>query len=42
MQKQAISAARDIGVAFGENQQPTNITWINAENKKTFKISKLQ
>jgi len=31
MQKQAISAARDIGVAFGENQQPTNITWINAD-----------
>ena len=28
MQKQAISAARDIGVAFGENHQPTNITWI--------------
>lgn len=31
MQKRAISAARDIGVAFGENQQPTNITWINAD-----------
>jgi hypothetical protein len=29
IKKQAIRAVRDIGVAFGKNQQPTNITWIN-------------
>ena len=28
MEKQAIKAIRDVGVAWGENQQPTNINWI--------------
>ena len=31
MQKRAIQAVRDVGVAFGENQQPTNIQWINMD-----------
>ena len=31
IEKASIRAARDIGVAFGENQQPTNITWINMD-----------
>jgi len=31
MQKRAIQAVRDVGVAFGENQQPTNINWINMD-----------
>lgn len=29
LEKRAINAVRDIGVAFGENQQPTNYFWIN-------------
>jgi len=29
IRKQAIKAVRDVGVAFGENQQPTNINWIS-------------
>ena len=28
LEKQAIKAVRDVGVAWGENQQPTNINWI--------------
>ena len=31
LEKQAIQAVRDVGVAFGENQQPTNISWINMD-----------
>ena len=31
IEKQAIKAVRDVGVAFGENQQPTNINWINMD-----------
>ena len=31
MQKRAIQAVRDVGVAFGENQQPTNINWTNMD-----------
>jgi hypothetical protein len=31
LEKKSIQAARDIGVAFGENQQPTNIHWINMD-----------
>jgi hypothetical protein len=31
LEKQAIKAVRDVGVAFGENQQPTNINWINMD-----------
>ena len=29
IEKNRIKAIRDIGVAFGENQQPTNINWIS-------------
>ncbi len=29
IEKAAIKAVRDVGVAFGENQQPTNINWIS-------------
>lgn len=29
LQKNSIQAIRDIGVAYGENQQPTDITWIS-------------
>jgi hypothetical protein len=29
LEKQALKAIRDVGVAFGENQQPTNINWIS-------------
>ena len=29
IKKRAIRAVRDVGVAYGRNQQPTNITWIN-------------
>jgi hypothetical protein len=28
LEKQAIRAVRDVGVAWGKNQQPTNISWI--------------
>ena len=31
LEKQAIKAVRDVGVAYGENQQPTNINWINMD-----------
>ncbi len=31
LDKSAIQAVRDVGVAFGENQQPTNIRWINMD-----------
>tara|TARA_B100000767_G_scaffold255737_1_gene262176 strand:- start:1180 stop:2271 length:1092 start_codon:yes stop_codon:yes gene_type:complete len=31
MEKQAIKAFSDVGVAFGENQQPTNMKWINMD-----------
>ena len=29
LEKQAIKAVRDVGVAYGKNQQPTNINWIS-------------
>ena len=31
LEKQAIKAIRDVGVAWGENQQPTNINWTNMD-----------
>ena len=31
LEKQALKAIRDVGVAWGENQQPTNINWTNMD-----------
>ena len=31
LQKEAIKAVRDVGVAWGKNQQPTNINWTNMD-----------
>ncbi len=31
VEKQAIKAIRDVGVAWGKSQQPTNVNWINMD-----------
>ena len=31
LEKQALKAIRDVGVAWGENQQPTNLNWTNMD-----------
>jgi len=31
LEKQALKAIRDVGVAWGKNQQPTNINWTNMD-----------
>ena len=31
LQKEAIKAVRDVGVAWGKNQQPTNVNWTNMD-----------
>ena len=31
LEKEAIKAIRDVGVAWGENQQPTNVNWVNMD-----------
>ena len=31
LEKEAIKAIRDVGVAWGQNQQPTNVNWVNMD-----------